>query len=120
MTHTNKRTDEWGGAYENRIRLPVRIVSDIRKAVGKEFIIIYRLSMLDLIKVCIVKKGLDRIKTWGRMEVLGMKLYNWHMRLKMLVRRLLILELDGMKQEYPRLVLWCREEDSPGLPRNSW
>lgn len=48
--HTNKRTDEYGGSYENRMRLPVEIVSRVRKAVGKDFIIIYRLSMLDLIQ----------------------------------------------------------------------
>jgi 2,4-dienoyl-CoA reductase (NADPH2) len=49
VTHTNQRTDEWGGAYENRMRLPVEIVSRVREAVGRDFIIIYRLSMLDLI-----------------------------------------------------------------------
>ncbi len=48
-THTNHRTDGWGGSYENRMRLPVEIVSRMREAVGKDFIIIYRLSMLDLI-----------------------------------------------------------------------
>ena len=48
-THTNQRTDEWGGSYENRMRLPVEIVSRMRAAVGRDFIIIYRLSMLDLI-----------------------------------------------------------------------
>ncbi len=49
VTHTNKRTDEWGGAYENRMRLPVEIVQRVREAVGPDFILIYRLSMLDLI-----------------------------------------------------------------------
>jgi 2,4-dienoyl-CoA reductase (NADPH2) len=49
VTHTNHRTDEWGGAYENRMRLPVEVVSRVREAVGRDFIIIYRLSMLDLI-----------------------------------------------------------------------
>ena len=48
-THTNKRTDQWGGAYENRMRLPVEIVRRMREAVGRDFIIIYRLSMLDLL-----------------------------------------------------------------------
>ena len=47
--HTNKRTDEWGGSYENRIKLPIEIVKGVRKACGPEFIIIYRLSMLDLV-----------------------------------------------------------------------
>ncbi|WDD93028.1 NADPH-dependent 2,4-dienoyl-CoA reductase [Burkholderia sp. FERM BP-3421] len=47
--HTNKRTDAWGGSYANRMRLPVEIVQRTREAVGRDFIIIYRLSMLDLI-----------------------------------------------------------------------
>ncbi len=49
VLHTNKRTDRWGGDYKNRMRLPVEIVRRIREAVGPEFIIIYRLSMIDLI-----------------------------------------------------------------------
>ena len=49
VTHTNQRADEWGGGYENRMRLPVEIVARVREAVGRDFIIIYRLSMLDLI-----------------------------------------------------------------------
>lgn len=49
VTHTNHRTDEWGGAYENRMRLAVEIVRRTREAVGPDFIIIYRLSMIDLI-----------------------------------------------------------------------
>ncbi|WP_296217368.1 NADPH-dependent 2,4-dienoyl-CoA reductase [Pseudomonas sp. UBA2684] len=48
--HTNQRTDRWGGSYENRMRLPVEIVRRVREAVGPNFIIIYRLSMLDLIE----------------------------------------------------------------------
>ncbi|MGW7070143.1 oxidoreductase [Streptomyces sp. NPDC054855] len=46
---TNQRDDRWGGAYENRIRFPVEIVRRIRERVGADFIIIYRLSMLDLV-----------------------------------------------------------------------
>ena len=49
VTHTNKRTDRWGGSYENRMRLPVEIVRRARAAVGTDFIIIYRLSMIDLV-----------------------------------------------------------------------
>jgi 2,4-dienoyl-CoA reductase (NADPH2) len=49
VTHTNKRTDEWGGSYENRMRLPIEIVRRTREAVGEDFILIYRLSMIDLI-----------------------------------------------------------------------
>ena len=50
VAHTNHRTDRWGGSYENRMRLPVEIVRRVREAVGPSFIIIYRLSMLDLIE----------------------------------------------------------------------
>jgi len=49
VTHTNKRTDCWGGSYENRMRLPVEVVRRAREAVGTDFIIIYRLSMIDLV-----------------------------------------------------------------------
>jgi 2,4-dienoyl-CoA reductase (NADPH2) len=49
VTHTNKRTDEWGGSYANRMRLPVEIVRRCREAVGPDFIIIYRISLIDLI-----------------------------------------------------------------------
>ena len=49
VTHTNKRTDEWGGSYANRMRLPVEIVRRCREAVGPNFIIIYRISLIDLI-----------------------------------------------------------------------
>ncbi len=48
-SHTNHRTDDWGGDYAHRMRLPVEVVARVREAVGKDFIIIYRLSMLDLI-----------------------------------------------------------------------
>ena len=47
---TNHRDDEWGGSYENRIRLALEIVRQTRAAVGEHFIIIYRLSMLDLVE----------------------------------------------------------------------
>ncbi|PYC26012.1 NADPH-dependent 2,4-dienoyl-CoA reductase [Aquipseudomonas alcaligenes] len=50
VAHTNHRTDRWGGSYENRMRLPVEIVRRVREAVGPNFIIIYRLSMLDLVE----------------------------------------------------------------------
>lgn len=50
VRHTNQRDDEWGGDYSNRIRLPVEVVRRVRERVGREFIIIFRLSMLDLIE----------------------------------------------------------------------
>ena len=49
VTHTNHRNDKWGGDYSQRMRLPVEIVARTRDAVGEDFIIIYRLSMIDLI-----------------------------------------------------------------------
>ncbi|RMG83469.1 MAG: NADPH-dependent 2,4-dienoyl-CoA reductase [Bacteroidetes bacterium] len=62
---TNHRTDEWGGSYENRIRFPIEIVRGIRERVGEDFIIIYRLSMLDL-----VPDG----STWEEVELLAKKI----------------------------------------------
>ncbi len=59
---TNKRTDNYGGDYENRMRLPIELVKQTREAVGKDFIIIYRLSMLDL-----VEKG----SSWEEVVQLG-------------------------------------------------
>ncbi len=47
---TNLRTDEWGGSYENRIKFPLEIIRRTREAVGENFILIYRLSMLDLVE----------------------------------------------------------------------
>ncbi len=47
---TNLRQDQWGGSFANRIRFPLEIVRGVRQAVGADFIIIYRLSMLDLVK----------------------------------------------------------------------
>ncbi len=77
---TNFRHDEWGGSYENRMKLAVSIVSRVREAVGPNFIIIYRLSMLDL-----VEKGstLDEIiELAKKIEVAGATIINtgigWH------------------------------------------
>lgn len=49
VTHTNRRNDRWGGSYENRMRLPLEVVRRVRAAVGPDFIVIYRLSMIDLV-----------------------------------------------------------------------
>ena len=62
VKRTNKRLDSWGGDYENRMRLPIELVKQTRAAVGKDFIIIYRLSMLDL-----VEKG----SSWEEVVQLG-------------------------------------------------
>ncbi|MFZ4076686.1 MAG: FAD-dependent oxidoreductase, partial [Legionellaceae bacterium] len=49
VEQTNQRTDEWGGSYANRMRFPIEVVRAVREAVGERFIIIFRLSMLDLV-----------------------------------------------------------------------
>lgn len=46
---TNQRTDDWGGSIENRMRLPLEIVRQVREAVGRKFILMYRISILDLV-----------------------------------------------------------------------
>ncbi|KFN18295.1 NADPH-dependent 2,4-dienoyl-CoA reductase [Aeromonas bestiarum] len=77
---TNKRTDGWGGSNENRMRFPVEIVRAIREQVGTDFIIIFRLSMLDL-----VEQGstLEEVIALGKaLEQVGVTLINtgigWH------------------------------------------
>ncbi|CCJ77937.1 2,4-dienoyl-CoA reductase [NADPH] [Cronobacter muytjensii 530] len=47
---TNQREDEWGGDYARRMRFAVEVVRAVRERVGQDFIIIYRLSMLDLVE----------------------------------------------------------------------
>ncbi|EOR6373759.1 NADPH-dependent 2,4-dienoyl-CoA reductase, partial [Escherichia coli] len=47
---TNQRSDQWGGDYRNRMRFAVEVVRTVRERVGNDFIIIYRLSMLDLVE----------------------------------------------------------------------
>ena len=65
VSKTNQRFDEWGGSFENRIRFPVEIVRRIREKIGPNFIIIYRLSMLDLV---------DDGSTWEEVEILAKKI----------------------------------------------
>ena len=77
---TNQRDDQWGGSYENRMRLPVEIVRRMREAVGPDFIIIYRLSMLDLVEG---GQTWDQIVTLGKaIEQAGATIINtgigWH------------------------------------------
>lgn len=49
VRHVNRREDRWGGSYENRMRLPVEVVKRVREAVGPDFIVIYRISLIDLV-----------------------------------------------------------------------
>ncbi len=80
VTHTNQRHDNWGGEYSNRVRFPVEVVRQIREKVGNDFIIIFRLSMLDLIEA---GSSFDEIVTLGKaIEIAGATLINtgigWH------------------------------------------
>jgi 2,4-dienoyl-CoA reductase (NADPH2) len=80
VRHTNHRTDEWGGTYEKRIRFPIEVVRRTRKAVGPTFIIIFRLSLLDLIEN---GSTWDEVVTLARrLESEGITLLNsgfgWH------------------------------------------
>ena len=77
---TNHRDDNWGGSYENRMRLPIEIVRRVRQAVGEKFIIIYRLSMLDLVEG---GSSYDEIVQLGKaVEKVGATIINtgigWH------------------------------------------
>ncbi|MFD1661809.1 FAD-dependent oxidoreductase [Streptomyces caeni] len=77
---TNRREDRWGGSYENRTRFPLEIVRRVREAVGEDFIIVYRLSMLDLVPG---GSSLDEVVTLAKaVEAAGATLINtgigWH------------------------------------------
>ncbi|MFE5960774.1 oxidoreductase [Streptomyces rubiginosohelvolus] len=80
VSATNHRTDRWGGSYENRIRLPIEIVRRVRERIGDDFILIYRLSMLDLVPG---GSTLDEVVTLAReIEAAGATIINtgigWH------------------------------------------
>ncbi len=77
---TNQRDDEWGGSLENRLRFPIEIMRKTRQACGEDFIILYRLSLLDL-----VEGGLsweDTLKLAQALEAEGASMFNtgigWH------------------------------------------
>ncbi|HET9382798.1 MAG TPA: NADPH-dependent 2,4-dienoyl-CoA reductase [Streptomyces sp.] len=77
---TNHRTDRWGGPYGNRMRFPVEIVRRVREAVGEDFILVYRLSMLDLVPG---GSTLDEVVTLAKaVEAAGATIINtgigWH------------------------------------------
>ena len=80
VKHTNHRDDEWGGSYENRIKLPIEVVTRVREKVGEKFIIIFRLSMLDLVEE---GSSSEEIVTLGKaIEAAGATIINtgigWH------------------------------------------
>jgi 2,4-dienoyl-CoA reductase (NADPH2) len=80
VRHTNKRSDRWGGDYANRMRLPVEVVRRVRAAVGPDFILIYRISLIDLIPD---GSSWDEVVTLARaVEAAGASMLNtgigWH------------------------------------------
>jgi 2,4-dienoyl-CoA reductase (NADPH2) len=80
VTHTNRRSDRWGGAYENRMRLPVEVVARVRAALGPAKVLIYRISLIDLIPD---GSSWDEVVTLARaIEAAGASVLNtgigWH------------------------------------------
>lgn len=80
VTHVNRRADDWGGSVENRQRLPVEVVRRVREAAGADFILIYRISLLDLIPD---GQSFDEVLTLAaRIEAAGATIFNtgvgWH------------------------------------------
>ncbi|MCZ2723113.1 NADPH-dependent 2,4-dienoyl-CoA reductase [Marinomonas sp. 15G1-11] len=80
VERTNQRQDSWGGTYENRMRFPVEVVRRVREVVGNNFIIIYRLSMLDLVED---GSSFEEIIALGKeIEAAGVSIINtgigWH------------------------------------------
>ncbi|QDF75353.1 MULTISPECIES: NADPH-dependent 2,4-dienoyl-CoA reductase [Shewanella] len=79
-SRTNKRSDEWGGDFSQRARFPVEIVKAIRRKVGDDFIIIFRLSMLDLVDNGSSWEEVVQLAKW--LEAAGVTIINtgigWH------------------------------------------
>ncbi|MDI1265255.1 MAG: NADPH-dependent 2,4-dienoyl-CoA reductase [bacterium] len=80
VLRTNNRTDEWGGSEENRHRLAVELVKRTRGAIGDDFIIVYRISALDLVEGGATGEEIDRLAQ--RVEAAGADILNtgigWH------------------------------------------
>ena len=80
VLYTNDRTDEWGGTEKNRHRLPVELVKRIRAATGPEFIVVYRISAIDLVENGATGEEIDRLAQ--RVEAAGADILNtgigWH------------------------------------------
>ena len=80
VEHTNKRSDRWGGSYGNRMRLPVETMKRVRAAAGQDFIVIYRISVIDLVPD---GSSWDEVATLARaIEAAGATILNtgigWH------------------------------------------
>ncbi|WP_332644106.1 NADPH-dependent 2,4-dienoyl-CoA reductase [Aeromicrobium sp.] len=77
---TNNRTDRWGGSAENRMRFPVEIVERVREAVGDDFIVMYRMSLLDLVDDA--QSWEETVELAKKLETAGVSILNtgigWH------------------------------------------
>ena len=77
---TNDRTDRWGGSAENRMRFPVEIVERVREAVGDDFIVMYRMSLLDLVDDA--QSWEETVELAKKLETAGVSILNtgigWH------------------------------------------
>jgi len=77
---TNRRTDSYGGSFENRIRLPLEVVRAIRKRCGEDFLIIYRISLLDLVDGALTWE--ETVQFGRELEKAGVHVFNsgigWH------------------------------------------
>lgn len=80
VTRTNNRTDQWGGSYENRMRFPLEIIRKVKAAVGDDFILMYRISAIDLVEGGAT--GAEIIQLARALEQAGVTLFNtgigWH------------------------------------------
>ncbi|MBA1146905.1 NADPH-dependent 2,4-dienoyl-CoA reductase [Ectothiorhodospiraceae bacterium WFHF3C12] len=77
---TNKRDDRWGGSAENRMRFPIEVVRAVRRAVGRDFIVVYRISLMDLVEE---GQSWEEVVDLARaLEAEGVTLFNtgigWH------------------------------------------
>src|SRR5690606_85142 len=80
LEFTNQRTDEYGGSYENRMRFPIEVMTAVREAVGKDFIVIYRLAAMEMLEQgSTFEETLELAK---RMEAIGVNIisthFTWH------------------------------------------
>ena len=93
---TNLRTDHWGGDFERRCRFPEAILSRMREAVGKDFLIMYRLSMLDLVAG---GSNWEKSSAWRSV---------WSTQEQTSSTQALV----GMRPAFPPSPPWCRAEGS--------
>ncbi|RLA42582.1 MAG: NADPH-dependent 2,4-dienoyl-CoA reductase [Gammaproteobacteria bacterium] len=80
VTRTNKRTDQWGGSYENRMRFAIEIIKRVKEKVGNDFILMYRISAIDLVEDGAT--GAEIVQLAQALEQAGVTIFNtgigWH------------------------------------------